>query len=288
MRRIASLLCLLALTGSALAQTPPPAPAAAPGAAPGGRGDPGGPPQPSSTPYDFNAHPGWISMFDGKTLKDWAGPMDIWHVENGTITATGTVANPIGSVYLYWTGGKVKDFEFKTEIKLSEGGANSGIQFRALRLPKTAKKNSEWESVGYQADYTQSPGSMIECCRGSTAYRNAPGSGDEHVKAPRPGDSARVGTVTRAALGEGLNPTVLASLGDSADLQKFVRKGDWNEVHLIVRGRTLQYIINGHLMSELIDDNPDIFSEQGEISIQLEGGPPNTVAFRNMWIKPLP
>ena len=228
-------------------------------------------------------------MFDGKSLNNWDGPKDIWHVENGTVTATGTAANPIGSVYLYWTGNKkLKDFEFKTEIKLGGGSSNSGIQFRALRLPKTSKKNSEFESVGYQADYTQSPGSMIECCRGSTAYRNAPDSGMEHVKAPRPGDSARVGTVTRAALGEGLAPTVLASLGDSADLEKFVRKGDWNEVHLIVRGRTLQYIINGHLMSELIDDNPDIFSDQGEIAIQLEGGGDITVAFRNMWIKQLP
>src|SRR5581483_914009 len=115
MKRTALLLCFLVCAGGVAAQTPAPspapgAPAATPGAGPDGgagaaggrRGAPAGPPQPASKPYDFNDHPGWVSMFDGKSLNNWDGPKDIWHVENGAITATGTAANPIGSVYLYW------------------------------------------------------------------------------------------------------------------------------------------------------------------------------------------
>jgi hypothetical protein len=102
-------------------------------------------------PYDFNEHQGWQQMFDGSTLKGWDGPMDVWHVEDGAITAK----DPEGSVYLFWGGGMLKNFEFKTEMKLEGEGANTGIQFRAIRLgPVPGKKNSEWESRGYQADFT--------------------------------------------------------------------------------------------------------------------------------------
>ena len=289
MKRTALLLCFLALAGSAAAQAPAPAPAgpaaAAPGAAPGapgGRGAPGAPPRPQNpaTPYDVNDHPGWTSMFDGKTLKGWDGPMDVWRVENGNITASETPENPQGSVYLYWTGGKVKNFEFKTEIKTEGEGSNSGIQFRAIRLGKIDKKNSEYESRGYQADYTDTGGavgSLIECCMGPR--RGLP---------PRAGDSARRGTVVRTALAEGQHPTMLATIGDPADLLKFFRMGDWNEIHLIVRGGVMMYLVNGHLMSVLIEDNPNPYTDMGEIAVQLEGRPPTKVSFRNMWIKQLP
>ena len=219
-------------------------------------------------------------MFDGKTLKGWDGPMDVWRVENGAITASETASNPVGSVYLYWTGGKVKDFEFKTEIKTEGEGSNSGIQFRAIRLGKIDKKNSEWESRGYQADYTDNGGavgSLIECCMGPR--RGIP---------PRPGDSARRGLVVRTAPGEGQHPAVLATIGDPAELLKFFKVGDWNEIHLIIRGRTMMYLLNGHLMSVLVEDNPDPFTDQGEIAVQLEGRGDIKASFRNMWIKQLP
>ncbi|HZQ39188.1 MAG TPA: DUF1080 domain-containing protein, partial [Rhizomicrobium sp.] len=262
MKRIALVFGLLACASAVLAQTPPTPPPAAPGAAPaaGGRA---ARPNVQPTPYDFNDHPGWISMFDGKSLKGWDGPMDVWRVEDGTITASESASNPVGSVYLYWTGGKVKDFEFKTEIKAQGEGSNSGIQFRAIRLGKIEKKNSEYESRGYQADYTDNGGavgSLIECCNGP--QRGIP---------PRPGDSARRGFVVRTAMGEGQKPTVLATTGDPAELLKFFKQGDWNEIHLIVRGRTMMYIVNGHLMSVLVEDNPDPFTDQGEIAVQLEG-----------------
>src|SRR5581483_10783485 len=262
MKRIALVFGLLACASAVLAQTPPTPPPAAPGAAPaaGGRA---ARPNVQPTPYDFNDHPGWISMFDGKSLKGWDGPMDMWRVEDGTITASESASNPVGSVYLYWTGGKVKDFEFKTEIKTQGEGSNSGIQFRAIRLGKTDKKNSEYESRGYQADYTDNGGavgSLIECCNGPR--RGIP---------PRPGDSARRGLVVRTAPGEGQKPAVLATIGDPADLLKFFKQGDWNEIHLIVRGRTMMYIVNGHLMSVLVEDNPEPFTDQGELAVQLEG-----------------
>lgn len=271
--------CLLAVTTvGAAAQTPPSAPRGA------GPGVPDGPrpaaPKPP-TPYDVNNHPGWTSMFDGTTLKDWAGPMESWRVEDGAISSSQSAANPQGSVYLYWTGngGQVRDFEFKTEIKMAGEGANSGIQFRAAKLGKTEKKNSGWESRGYQADYTYNGGavgSIIECCRG-------PGRGVP----PRPEASARAGLVVRSPVAEGESATVLATIGDPVEMKKVLRIGDWNEIHLIVRGRTIMYLVNGQLMSVLIDDSQTMFNDHGELAIQLEGRGDTKVWFRNMWIKPL-
>jgi len=130
-------------------------------------------------PINFNDHVGWTSMFDGTTLKGWDGAPDQWKVENGSITVSSSAEKPLGSMYMYWTGGQPGNFEFKTEIKLEGIAANSGIQFRAKRLgPVVDKKYSQWESRGYQADLdnqNSNTGALIECCAGPRrASRPAP------------------------------------------------------------------------------------------------------------------
>ena len=254
-------------------------------APPGGRGGSGGgrgPRYVESLPYNFNDNSGWQSVFDGKTLKGWDGPMDVWRVENGAITTSSTAANPLGSQYLYWAGGdkgQLKNFEFKTEMKLEGEGANSGIQFRALRLGPSTGKYSQWESRGYQADFdyvnTQS-GALIECCSGPR--RGVP---------PRP-FKAEIGTVVRAALTDDQRPTVVGRLGEPEQLKRLIHVGDWNELHIIARGTVLMYFINGQLMSEFLDDNPTMFVDHGELAIQLEGRGDTKVSFRNLWLKILP
>lgn len=256
-----------------LAQNPQPAAPAV-----GGRG--GGRVYATPTPYNFNdASGGWKSLFDGSTLKGWDGPMDVWRVENGAIVAQAKAEDRLPPVYLFWAGGDLKNFEFKTEIKLEGQGGNSGVQFRAARLGKIEKKYSEWESRGYQADYdyiNDQTGSLIECCMGPR--RGVP---------PRP-DKAGMGFAVRTALTENGKPTVIGSLGDPDELRRLIRVADWNELHVVARGDTMMYFINGHLMSALIDDNPKMFVDHGEICIQLEGSGDRKVSYRNIWLKVLP
>jgi len=92
--------------------------------------------------YDFNNHEGWQQIFDGRTLNGWDGSKDVWRVENGVIVGESTVEHPTiwwvtpsdtGTAWLILHG-KLKNFEFKTEIKLGTKTTNSGIQFRATRL----------------------------------------------------------------------------------------------------------------------------------------------------------
>ena len=189
---------------------------------------------------------------------------------------------PTGSTYLIWQGGEPKDFEFKFEVKLEGAGANSGTQFRAFLLGEVAgNPKSKWETRGYQADFdnaNSNTGALIECCSGSQRA---------DVGRPRP-DRAFRGQVVRTALGEGRNPALLATFSDPDTLKGYWKVGDWNQMHLIARGRTMMFFINGHLMSVLIDDHSTKFLDHGVIAIQLEGRGDNKASFRNLWLKNLP
>ena len=47
------------------------------------------------------------------------------------------------------------------------------------------------------------------------------------------------------------------------------KNNDWNDIHIIARGNTLVQLINGHVMSMLIDDDTAGRKMKGEIGIQL-------------------
>jgi hypothetical protein len=278
-----SILCLLAWATPGFAQSGTP-PVAQDGAQTARNATPPAARRPryiEAAPYDFNDHVGWQPMFDGRTLTGWEGPRDVWRVEDGAIVTSDTAANPVpnGSVYLLWKGadgGDLGDFEFKTELKLEGERANSGVQFRAQLLGKTEKKNSEWESFGYQADMDYAnvqTGALIECCLGP---RRGP--------SPRP-FRARMGTSLRVGPLAGSAPTLLGAIGDPAALKSSVRVGDWNQLHVVAQGRSLFYYMNGVLMSAVVDDDPTRFLSHGRLAIQLEGAGDRKVSYRNMWLK---
>lgn len=231
-------------------------------------------------PVNFGDHTAWQSLFDGVSLKGWDGPPDVWRSENGEIVAESTAANPTGSTYLIWQGGEPANFEFKAELKLDGQGSNSGVQFRASKLGAVPSvKYSAWDTRGYQADFdllNANTGALIECCAGSR--RGVP---------PRP-DRAFRGQIVRAALSEGQKPSLLGTFGDPDQLKTYVNVGDWNQLHLIIRGNTMMYLINGHLMSVFVDDHPTMAAARGFLALQLEGRGDIKVHFRNIWLKNLP
>ena len=50
---------------------------------------------------------------------------------------------------------------------------------------------------------------------------------------------------------------------------KLIKSGDWNELHIIARGNTIIQLINGRVMSVVIDDDKANRKLDGEIGIQL-------------------
>ncbi|HXL57038.1 MAG TPA: DUF1080 domain-containing protein, partial [Chitinophagaceae bacterium] len=91
----------------------------------------------------------WISLFDGKSLKNWKVGTNAgtFTVENGTIVAHGETA------HLFYEGDvqnhNFKNFEFKAQV-MTTPGSNSGIYFH------TSYQESGWPSKGYEVQVNNS------------------------------------------------------------------------------------------------------------------------------------
>ncbi|HKJ41760.1 MAG TPA: DUF1080 domain-containing protein, partial [Sunxiuqinia sp.] len=83
------------------------------------------------------------------------------------------------------------------------------------------------------------------------------------------------------------NFEVVGSLGDPDSLNNFIHKNDWNDVLLIVKGNHMQHFINGHLMSDVTDNDTINRSFSGLIGMQVHVGPPMKVEYRNIRLKEL-
>jgi len=84
----------------------------------------------------------------------------------------------------------------------------------------------------------------------------------------------------------GRKPLILSTLGEAGDLAAFI-SADWNSCHLIIRGNVLLHILNGHLMSAVIDDDIAKRTQEGLIGVQVHVGPPMKVEYRNFRLKNL-
>ena len=242
-------------------------------------------------PIDFNDHPGWTSLFDGSTLKGWDGDTSYWHVENGAIVAESTCERPTGTIYLVWQGGEPADFELKLEMRGEGAGINSGVQYRGSIVaprpnapapraaagacpsgqprgnPPSAASQAKWDMSGAQFDFD-----------GRNAY-----TGQYYEQATGRGIVAWRGEVVRTEQGQ--RPRLLATLGDREELGGYVKVDNWNQLHLIARGNTMTHIVNGHVMSILIDDDPTMFKKSGLIGFEIEGT--GKIMIRNIWLKKL-
>ena len=77
---------------------------------------------------------GFVSIFDGKTLDDWKGDPNYWHVENACLVGTVTPETILeNNTFIVWQGGQPEDFELKLEYRISDSG-NSGINYRSTYL----------------------------------------------------------------------------------------------------------------------------------------------------------
>ena len=56
------------------------------------------------SPIDFDDHEGYVSLFDGVSLKGWDGNPKFWRVEDGAIVGESTPTNPSGNSYIVYRG----------------------------------------------------------------------------------------------------------------------------------------------------------------------------------------
>ena len=210
---------------------------------------------------------GFRPIFDGKTLTGWEGDPKYWRVEGGALVGEITPETVIKSnTFIIWKGGAPGDFELKADYRITSAG-NSGINYRSVVVEDKVTPANKFAMRGYQFDID-----------GANRY-----TGQNYEEKGRLFLTLR-GQVTHVVGGR--TPIVLSTIGDAAQLAEFITK-DWNSVHLIARGNTLIHMLNGHLMSMAIDDDPVGRMMKGEIGVQVHVGPPMKVEYRNFRLKEL-
>ena len=60
---------------------------------------------------------------------------------------------------------------------------------------------------------------------------------------------------------------------------------EWNAVHVIARGNVLTHIINGRVMTVVVDDDAPNRPVDGLIGVQVHVGPPMKVEYKNIRLK---
>ncbi len=204
---------------------------------------------------------GFVSLFDGKSLEGWDGDPVYWSVKDGVIVGEVTPDTLLKrNSFLIWQGGKVGDFELVVEYRVSEKG-NSGINYRSLITP-----DLKWALTGYQADIDGgdrwSGQNYEERGRTFLAYR-----GQGVVLKPE------------------AKPELVKAIGEKDELQKVIKKEDWNTYRIIAKGNMIKHYINDVLMSEVEDLDPKLRVAEGYLGVQVHVGPPMKIEYRKIELK---
>jgi hypothetical protein len=209
--------------------------------------------------------PGFQRIFDGKTLDGWEGNPAYWRVENGSIVGEITPATVIKSnTFVIWRGGRPKDFELKLDYRITPEG-NSGVNYRSAVVPDPVTAANKFAMRGYQCDLD-----------GRKMY---PGNNYE--------EKGRLFLAVRGQMTHvvgGRVPVLLSTIGDTDELARAITD-DWNAIHLIVRGNILTHILNGRVMTVVVDDDAPNRPADGLIGMQVHAGPPMKVEYRNIRLK---
>ena len=80
-------------------------------------------------------------------------------------------------------------------------------------------------------------------------------------------------------------PNLTGRLGDDEDLKTHLKPGEWNQLHVIAKGRRLVHKINGQTMIEVDVQGEKLFRQDGLIAVQLHPGPPMKIELRNIRLK---
>lgn len=210
--------------------------------------------------------PRWQEIFDGKTLKGWAGRDDLWSVKDGAITGITTRDNPIkNNTFIVWTNGTVANFELRLKYRILNG--NSGIQYRSQLVDA-----EKFIVGGYQADFeagkTYSGILYEERGRGILAER---------------GQRTRIKEVNGQT-----KVQVIGKLAESAELQAAIKPEQWNDYHIVANGNHLMHFINGRMTVDVIDEQAAKAAQSGILAFQIHVGPPMLVQFKDVELLQLP
>jgi len=222
--------------------------------------------------------PGFQSLFDGKTLGKWEGDPKFWRVEEGSIVGeTAADKQPADKLntFLIYRGGEFGDFELRFRYQVE--GFNSGMQYRSVDRGQfhvdglQADFEARWHADGnatrdrFSGMFFEENGRMFMAQRGEAV-------------------------IVRSNPGDPKKPRIekFASLGDPDELERAIRRNDWNDYTIIANGNAFTHIINGRVLSLAIDEDEINFRKSGIIALQLHSGKPMKIEVRDVRIRELP
>ena len=191
-------------------------------------------------------------VFDGKTLAGWRGDERYWSVRDGCLV--GSHDGSLAANTFLVLDRELGDFEFTCEVRL-DGDNNSGVQYRSRVLP-----GDGFRVAGPQCDVHPNPPYF------AMLY-----------------DEQGAGIV--AERGQGVvwrdgGPVLLGAVAAPwrCDLK------EWHRLSIVASGDTVWHEIDGHVVTCVKDERTNA-ARSGAIALELHGGAPMTVAFKNIDVR---
>ena len=212
----------------------------------------------------------FVKLFNGTDLKDWDGDPNLWTVKDGVIHGETTKEHAAqGNTFLIWKDGATKDFELRLSFRCNATN-NSGIQYRSKHITEGNVRN-KWVVRGYQHEL-----------RNEVKLPNVSGFIYDEG-----GKRGRICLVGEKASWEADGKKITESLIDEEGWSKLFKLDDWNDVVIIAKGNHIQHYMNGRLILDFTDNEPNLRLTEGVLALQLHAGNPMWTEFKNVRIKEL-
>ena len=216
---------------------------------------------------------GFKSLFNGQDLAGWEGLPQFWSVRDGAITGQTTKENPAkGNTFIVWKGGDVSDFELRLSYKITpnnnSGFANSGIQYRSKHITE-AKVSNAWVVRGYQHEI-----------RNENVLPNVTGFIYDEG-----GKRGRMCLAGEKVTWEHGKKNLTGTLLDAESFRTLFKLDDWNDVVILAQGNHIRHFLNGTLILDFTDNDPQLALKDGIIALQLHAGKPMWTEFKNIRLK---
>ena len=172
---------------------------------------------------------GFVSVFDGRTLRQWSGDQEFWSVKDGALTGTtdGTLKM---NRFITWKHSTIRNFDLRVKVKVTPGG-NSGIQYRGTSRPDLGLDIV----TGYQCDVVADNPNYNGMLYEEKGRRILSHTGEQVI------------------VDVDGQPWVVGQLP-----VKTFAPDQWHDFRVLVQGNHHQHWINGHKTADLID-----FDENG-------------------------
>ena len=212
----------------------------------------------------------FVRIFNGTDLAGWDGDPQLWSVKDGVIHGETTAEHPAqGNTFVIWKDGVTKDFDLRLSFRCNAAN-NSGIQYRSKHITEGDPRN-KWVVRGYQHEL-----------RNEITLPNVSGFIYDEG-----GKRGRICLLGEKASWEADGKKVTEVLIDQDGWKELFKLDEWNDVIIIGKGKHIQHYMNGRLILDFTDTDPDRALLEGVLALQLHAGKPMWTEFMDIRITDL-